>query len=160
MNWTSFFVNMTKSASGKINMLLQYKSIYVYDTVCILTRRVPLLGQELVTLPEYLSSPVFSGVWVIRTSFMCVFCRSLFVLFLLVIVFVLPFTDSGYPFGIFKVFLLKCGKHVVWVSILPLFLRFTSCILELFWRRGFSCIVYATATKSRGHINLPLFVRI
>ena len=38
-----------------------------------LTRRVPLVDQELLTLPEHLSSySIF--------SFMCMFCRSLFVL--------------------------------------------------------------------------------
>jgi len=36
---------------------------------------------------------------------MCMFCRSLFVLFLLAIVLsVLRFTDSDYRFGIFKLF--------------------------------------------------------
>ena len=42
-----------------------------------------------------------------KFSFMCIFCRSLFVLFLLDIVFavLLRFTDSDYPFGIFKLFL-------------------------------------------------------
>ena len=41
-----------------------------------------------------------------KFSFMCMLCRSLFVLFLLNIVFaVLRFTDSEYPFGIFKLFL-------------------------------------------------------
>jgi hypothetical protein len=39
-------------------------------------------------------------------SFMCMFCRSLFVLFLSTIVLsvLLWFTDSDYPFGIFKLF--------------------------------------------------------
>ena len=49
--------------------------------------------------PEY--SPVFSGVRVTRSLVVCVmFCRSLFVPFLLVIVFsVFPgFTDTDYPF--------------------------------------------------------------
>jgi hypothetical protein len=37
---------------------------------------------------------------------MCMLCRSLFVLFLLAIVLsVLRYTDSDYPFGIFKLFL-------------------------------------------------------
>ena len=48
-----------------------------------LTRRVPLVEQELLTLPEHLSShPVFSGVIrVTRSLVLCVmFCRSLFVL--------------------------------------------------------------------------------
>ena len=47
-----------------------------------LTRRVPLMEQELLTLQKHLSSPsVFSGVHVTRSLvlFAC-FCRSLFVL--------------------------------------------------------------------------------
>jgi hypothetical protein len=56
--------------------------------------------QEPLTLPEYLgSSPVFSEVRVIRSLVLCVmFCRSLFVLFLLAIVLsvLLRFTDSDY----------------------------------------------------------------
>jgi len=48
---------------------------------------VSLVEQELLTLPEHLRSPpVFSVVHVARFSVFCVmFCRSLFVLFLLVI---------------------------------------------------------------------------
>ena len=47
-----------------------------------LTRQVPLVEQELLTLPENLTySPIFSGVRVtLSLSFMCKFCRSLFVL--------------------------------------------------------------------------------
>jgi hypothetical protein len=54
--------------------------------------------------PEF--TQVFSEVRVTRSLVLCVlFCRSLFVLFLLVIVSsVLRFTDSDYPFGIFKLF--------------------------------------------------------
>ena len=52
-----------------------------------LTRRVPLVEQERFILMEYLSSPpVFSGACVTRSSLMCMFCRSLFVLLLLAIV--------------------------------------------------------------------------
>ena len=60
-----------------------------------LTQQVPLVEQELLTLPEY---SIF--------SFMCMFCRSLFILFLLVIVLsvLFRFTDSDYPFDIFKLF--------------------------------------------------------
>ena len=48
-----------------------------------LTRRVPLVEQELLTLQEHLSSPPdFSGLRVTRSLVLCVmFCRSLFVLF-------------------------------------------------------------------------------
>jgi hypothetical protein len=46
-----------------------------------LTRRVPLVEQELPTLPEHLSSLRFLlGSWYSIFSFMCMFCRSLFVL--------------------------------------------------------------------------------
>jgi len=49
-------------------------------------------------------TPGFSGERVTRSLVM--FCRSLFVLFLLAIVMSgLRFTDSDYPFGIFKLFL-------------------------------------------------------
>jgi hypothetical protein len=138
-----------------------------------LTRLIPLVKQELPTLPEHLSSPpVFSGVRVTRSLVLCVvFCRSLFVLlsffiwsfrlsffdlrilitplislnsfsnisntiwsipsndyvlwvvvwllvlFLLVIVlsFLLRYTDSGDTFGVFKLFLYKWGaKHTLY----------------------------------------------
>jgi len=47
-----------------------------------LTRRVQLVEQELFTFTEHLSSsPVFSGVHVTQCLVVCVFCRSLFVLF-------------------------------------------------------------------------------
>ena len=52
---------------------------------------------------------VFSGVRIAHSLVFCVmFCRSLFVLFILVIVLsILRFTDSGYPFSISKVFFKK-----------------------------------------------------
>jgi len=69
--------------------------------------------QELPTLPEHLSStPVFSGVRVTRSLvlYVCFVDRCLsfkFVLFLLAIVLsvLLRYTDSDYPFGIFKLYL-------------------------------------------------------
>ena len=68
--------------------------------VTISTRRVPLVEQELLTLPEHLRSPpVFSGVRVTRSLDLCVclsFCTFCFVLS------VLKYTDSDCPFGIFK----------------------------------------------------------
>ena len=73
------------------------------------TLRTSLVEQKLLTLPKHLSSPpVFSGIRVTRSLVLSVmFCRSLFVLFLLAIVLsvFLLFTDSDYPFGIFKLFL-------------------------------------------------------
>jgi hypothetical protein len=46
------------------------------------TRRLPLLEQELISLPEHVGSPpVFSGVRVARSLVFCVvFCRSLFII--------------------------------------------------------------------------------
>jgi hypothetical protein len=70
--------------------------------------RVPQVEQEHLILPEYLNwLPVFSGVRVARSLvFYVMFCRSMFVLFLLAIVLsvLLRFTFSDYPFGIFKLF--------------------------------------------------------
>ena len=70
-------------------------------------RRVLLVEQELPTLPEHPSSPpVLSGVCDIRSSVLCVFC-SPFALFLLATVLsvLLWYTDSDYPIGILKLFL-------------------------------------------------------
>ena len=58
-------------------------TILVKGFVTRLTRPVPLVELELLTLPEHLSSPpVFSGVRVTRSLVLCVcfVCRSLFVL--------------------------------------------------------------------------------
>jgi len=66
---------------------------------------VPLEDEELLYISEHLSwSRVFNGVRVAQSLVVyVVFCRSLFVLFLLVIVLsVLRFTASGYHIGIFK----------------------------------------------------------
>ena len=77
-----------------------------------LTRRVPLVEQELLTHPEHLSSPsVFSGIRVTRSLvlYICFVDRCLsFVLLLLAIALsvLLRYTDSDCPFGIFKLFLL------------------------------------------------------
>ena len=86
-----------------------WRKKYSIETARKHLRRVSLVEQELLTLPEHPSSnPVFSWVRVIRSLVLCVmFCRSLFVLFFLVIVLsvLLRFTYSDYPFGIFKLFL-------------------------------------------------------
>ena len=97
---------------GNINMMLHdFNSYSKLETRLRLYRspdfpfpfvfnEVPLVEQELLTLPEHLSPPtVFSFGH-------CVVCP--FVLFLLAIVLsvLLRFSDSDYPFGIFKLFLL------------------------------------------------------
>ena len=59
----------------------QHSGLYIwfYQNV---TRRVSLVEQELLTLPKHLNSPpVFGGVHVTPSLvFICLFCRSLFVL--------------------------------------------------------------------------------
>ena len=76
---------------------------------------VPRLEQELLTLPEHPSSlPVFSGVRVTRYLVLCVcvvdLCMS-FCTFSIVLSVLLQFTDSDYPFGIFKLFLQYAGNQ-------------------------------------------------
>ena len=79
-----------------------------------LTRRVSLVEQELLTLPEHLNSAsVFTGVHVTRSLvlYVCFVDRCLsFCTFLLTIVLsvLLRYTDSDCPFGIFKLFLRIC----------------------------------------------------
>jgi len=70
-----------------------------------------LVEQELLTLPGHLSSPpVFSGVRVSRSLVLYVcfvdLCLSFCTIFLLAIVLsvLLRYTDSDYPYGIFKLF--------------------------------------------------------
>ena len=78
-------------------------------------------SEELPTLPEHLSSPpVVCEVCYSIFSFICMLCRSLFVLlyfFLLAIVLsvLLRCIDSDYHFGIFKLFL----EQFIWKSIFP-----------------------------------------
>jgi hypothetical protein len=76
--------------------------------------------QELPTLPEHLSSPWFLvGSCYLIFSFMCMFCRSLFVLFLLAIVLsvLLRYTDYDYPFDIFKLFLQHFFRTLRWTFL-------------------------------------------
>jgi hypothetical protein len=89
-----------------------------------LTRRVPHVEWELLTLPSLLSSPppppLFNGVRVARPLVFCVmFCRSLFVLFFIflatTVLSVLRFTASDYPFGIFKLFILSFFENRIFV---------------------------------------------
>jgi hypothetical protein len=66
-------------------------------------------------------------------------CRSLFVLFLLAIVLsVLLFTDSEYPFGIFKLFLAATAFHTLSMNIIFImaFYDFVywSCVVLMAWQ--------------------------
>jgi len=80
---------------------------FLLDVGCIRRLYFKLLEQELLIRPVHLSSPpVFSGVHGTQSSvYMYVVCP--FVLFLLAIMLsvLLWYTDSDYPFGIFKLFL-------------------------------------------------------
>ena len=80
------------------------------DFLIWIAPRMPLLNQELLIFAEAPGfTPSFHGVHVAQIIAFCVvFCRSLFVLFLLSIVLsVLRFTVSDYPFDIFKFFVLN-----------------------------------------------------
>ena len=71
-----------------------------------------LVEKELLTLPEHMSSPpVFSGVCVTPSLVLYVCfvdrCLSLCTFSFVIVLSVLRFTDSDYPFGIFKLFLPK-----------------------------------------------------
>ena len=70
---------------------------------------MPHVEHELLTLLEQLSSSSpYRGVGVARFVVLCViFCRSLFVHFILYFLSFLPFTTNDYPFCIFKVFFNK-----------------------------------------------------
>ena len=79
-------------------------SRFITGFVTRLTRRVPLVEQDPITLPEHLSSPpVFSGVYVTWPLYECFVDRYLYFFFW-------PFFSIyrfWLPFGIFKLFLCK-----------------------------------------------------
>ena len=83
----SWWVQFTKQGNSVFNKKVQYTMgfniPYATGFVTRLIRRVPLLEQELLTLPEHLSSPlVFSGARVTRSLVLCVcfvdHCLSVF----------------------------------------------------------------------------------
>ena len=82
-------------------------SRFITGFVTRLTRRVPLVEQELINLPEHLSSPpVFSGFLLLDLQLYVYVLQIVvcpFVLFLLAIVLsvLLRYTNSDYRFGIF-----------------------------------------------------------
>jgi hypothetical protein len=111
--------------SGRVNInrlgygpwqSFHFQVLSPFMTYHLITRRVPLVEQQLLTLLEQLSStPVFSEVRVNRSLVLCVYLvdRCLFFCtFLLatVLSILLRFTDSDYPYGIFKHFYLPYYK--------------------------------------------------
>ena len=84
-------------------------SWFIIECVARVKQRVPRVEQELFTFGEPQFTPRFSGACVTRSLvLLCSVLQiavCLFVLFHLAIVLsVLRFTDSEYPFGIFKLF--------------------------------------------------------
>jgi hypothetical protein len=93
----------------------------VTEFVTILTRRVALVEQGLLTLPDHMSStPVFSGVRVTRfvVLYVCFVDRcSSFCTFIFKPLYCLSFCHflaSDYLFGIFKLFLLSRSRINIW----------------------------------------------
>ena len=79
-------------------------SWHINGFVTRLTWRMSLVEQELLTLPEHLSSPpVFSRVLKLYIC-VCFVDRCLSFFRLAIVLSVLRFTDFYYPFGIFKLF--------------------------------------------------------
>jgi hypothetical protein len=125
---------------------IKQSRIRINCVVTRVTRRVPLVEQELLALPDNMSSlPAVSCVRVTRSLVLCVmFWRSWFVLLaivlsvlllaivlsvlllaivlsvllLTIVLSVLRSTDSDYPFGIFKIFFSE-DKLLVCVYTLP-----------------------------------------
>ena len=152
--------------SGKFMLLILFAFIWVYWCLHIrwcscpltVTRRLSHVKQELLTLSEHMSSSsIFSRVRVAQSLVFCVvFCRSLFcsfVIFLFAITLsvLLRFTDSVYPFGIFKLFLSFChfsfGHCVVCPSSiygfwLPLWYLQTLLVLLSFSSSPLHCLSF------------------
>ena len=109
----------------------QHDLVNCYGTsVSQMTTDMFHLSLTLLTLPKHLSSPpVFSGVCFTRSLVLCVmFCRSLFVLFLLAIMLSvhLRFTDSDYHFGIFI-------TYELW-NITSIYWRIWYTTINVWWR--------------------------
>jgi hypothetical protein len=79
-----------------------------------LTRRVLLVEQEQLTFPEHPSSvPVFSGVCVTRSFVLCVCFVDHCLSFCAIVLSVLRFTDSYYPFRLWYLeTLLKKSRYL------------------------------------------------
>jgi hypothetical protein len=115
MKWKTIKMQYCRNSS---NMFSVYTRL-ITGFVTRLIWRVPLVEQELLTLPEHLSSPlVFSEVRVTRSLvlYVCFVDHCLSVCtFLLAIVFsvLLRYADSDYSFGILRIFLSKYCPRVL-----------------------------------------------
>jgi hypothetical protein len=104
---------------------LYNRNAYLFPHSCLITgfvarvtRRVPLVEQKLLTIPEHLRLP-FSAFSVVRVSrvFCIVFCTPLFVIchFSFALSVLLQFTAaSDFSFGIFKLYSLQSQDiHII-----------------------------------------------
>ena len=104
--------------------------------VTILTRRVPLMEQELLTLPGHTSSPpvfMWGSCCSISNCLCSVFCfvdHSLSFFCLVIKLSVLRFTVSDYPFGIFRL-LLNYDRLVVTILFIVIYLIYPDCDTSL-----------------------------
>ena len=104
------------------------------------TRQVSLVERELLALPEHMSTPSgFSGIRVARSwTLYVVFCRSLFVLFILVIVFChFSIYDFWLPLWYLQPFLrislIIKKKSTFWRRVLPFISYFQFLSLLVNW---------------------------
>jgi hypothetical protein len=78
LDWLTVMQYIFKNDNGYVTLVVNTPRSFPHSWLIIgfvtrLTRRVSLLEQELLTLPEHLSSPpVFSGVHVTRSLVLCV----------------------------------------------------------------------------------------
>jgi hypothetical protein len=108
--YTCEATNNVGTSKAEVVFIVQGSKYTQFDK---LTRRMSLVEQEMPTFPEHMSSPsVLVGfVFVTRSLVLCVCfvdrCLSFCTFFLLAIVLsvLLRYTDSDYPFCIFKLFL-------------------------------------------------------
>ena len=104
--------------------------------------------------------PSFNGVRVVRSLVFCVmFCRSLFVLFSLTIVLsVLQFTDSDYPFGFFKLCLQQFLVRTIFVLVrrkyvVPLWVFASIVFAILFQIKKMNCCLPLYRSSSSKHTS-------
>jgi hypothetical protein len=100
-------VNLVTNGHGYVPLIVSTSRSFPHNDL-------PLVEQELSSLPEHMSSsPVFGGVRVARSLVVCVCfvdrCLSFFAIVLSV---PLRLTDSDYPIGIFKPFFVITCIHI------------------------------------------------
>ena len=77
------YLSLPQMSTDMLRLLYSQSGFFLIHDLSLgllqVTRRVPVEGQELLTLPEHLSSPLdFSGLCVAQSLVLCVvFCRSL-----------------------------------------------------------------------------------